>query len=105
MKLEVIILETASVRFDEIYRYTADLWGEEQAEKYLTGMFQAIEGLAGGTTRSRALPASIGVQGNFFRYQHHFVYWRPLENGHVGVVSILHERMHQQRWLTKEFGH
>ncbi|OEO31782.1 plasmid stabilization protein [Devosia insulae DS-56] len=102
--MAVIILETASVRFDEIYQFTADRWGEAQAELYLTGLFEAIEGLADGRTRSRAVPASFGVQGFFIRYEHHFVYWRRLRDGDVGVVSILHERMHQERWLRAEFG-
>ncbi len=102
--MAVIILETASVRFDEIYRFTADRWGDVQAERYLAGLFGAIEGLADGRTRSRPVPAAFGVQGFFIRYEHHFVYWRRLQDGDVGVVSILHERMHQERRLRAEFG-
>jgi toxin ParE1/3/4 len=102
--MKVTILETASVRFDEIYRYTADLWGDAQAERYLTGMFQAIDGIADGTTRSRAVPASFGVQGFYTRFEHHYIYWHRLQDGSVGVVSILHERMHQQRRVREEFG-
>ena len=29
------------------------------------------------------------------RYEHHFIYWRVLTDGAVGIVTILHERMHQ----------
>jgi len=102
--MAVIILETASVRIDELYQFTADRWGEAQAERYLTGLFEAIEGLAEGRTRSRDVPASFGVQGFFISYEHHFVYWRRLQDGDVGVVSILRERMHQDRRVRVEFG-
>jgi plasmid stabilization system protein ParE len=102
--MAVIILETASARFDEIYGYTADQWGEDQAERYLTGLFAAIDGLEDGRTRSRSVPAAFGVRGFVARYEHHFIYWRRLDDGSVGVVSILHERMHQERRVRKEFG-
>jgi plasmid stabilization system protein ParE len=29
------------------------------------------------------------------RYERHFVYWRRLSNGDIGIVTVLHERMHQ----------
>jgi toxin ParE1/3/4 len=41
------------------------------------------------------MPAAFCVDGYVFRYERHFVYWRRLSNGHIGIVTILHERMHQ----------
>ena len=38
----VRIQEAASHRLDEIYRYTRDQWGVEQAERYITGLFEAF---------------------------------------------------------------
>lgn len=35
------------------------------------------------------------MDGYVFRYRHHFVYWRWLANGDIGIVTVLHERMHQ----------
>ncbi|MDB5542160.1 MAG: plasmid stabilization protein [Devosia sp.] len=96
--------EAASVRLDEIYRYTADQWGEEQAERYVLGLFAAIEGIADRRTISRQVPAEFGVQGFFFRHEHHFVYWRRLSSDDVGIVTILHERMHQIERLREDFG-
>jgi hypothetical protein len=43
------------------------------------------------------------VQGFFFRYERHFVYWRRLSNGDIGIVTILHERMHQIERLRDDF--
>jgi toxin ParE1/3/4 len=53
---------------------------------------------------SRPVPAEFGVEGYVFRYQRHFVYWRKLSNGDIGIVTILHERMHQIDPLRDDFG-
>lgn len=43
----------------------------------------------------RAIPAEFGVDGYYCRFEHHYIYWRILPDGAVGIVTILHERMHQ----------
>ncbi len=93
--MAVRVQEGASRRLDEIYRYTRDRWGETQAERYLTGLFAAFEGIEAHRVVSRPIPAEFGVEGYVFRYERHFVYWRRLSNGDVGIVTVLHERMHQ----------
>jgi len=100
----VRIQEAASFLLDEIYRYTRKRWGSAQAEHYIQGLFQAFDGIANHAVLSRPIPAALGVQGYFFRYEHHFVYWRTLENGDIGIVTILHERMHQMARLREDFG-
>ena len=97
------IQEAASWRLDEIYRYTRERWGEQQAERYLTGLFEAFERIESRGVVSRPVPAEFGVEGFFFRYERHFVYWRRLSDGDIGVVTILHERMHQIGRLREEF--
>jgi toxin ParE1/3/4 len=91
----VRIQEAASHRLDEIYRYTRDHWGTEQADRYITGLFEAFDKIELRGVMSRPISAEFGVDGYFFRYQRHFVYWRSLSNGDIGIVTILHERMHQ----------
>jgi toxin ParE1/3/4 len=101
----VRVQEAASVRLDEIYRYTRDRWGEAQAERYITGLFAAFEQIETRRMLSRPVPAEFGVEGYFFRYEQHFVYWRRLGNGDIGIVTILHERMHQiDRFRDDYFG-
>lgn len=58
-------------------------------------MFEAFNGIETHRTSSRPIPAEFGIEGYFFRYERHFVYWRRLSNGDIGIVTILHERMHQ----------
>ena len=41
--MAIRVQEAASLRLDEIYRYTRDRWGEAQAEIYITGPFAAFE--------------------------------------------------------------
>lgn len=93
--MAVRIQEAASLRLDDIYRYTRDRWSEAQADRYITGMFEAFERIDAHGILSKPIPAAFGVEGYFFRYEKHFVYWRRLSNGDIGIVTILHERMHQ----------
>jgi len=37
-KVRVRVQEAASYRLDDIYRYTRDRWGEQQADRYITGL-------------------------------------------------------------------
>ena len=100
----VRVQEAVSHRLDEIYRYTRDQWGVEQAERYITGLFDAFGKIDTHEVMSRPIPAEFGVDGYFFRYERHFVYWRKLSNGDTGIVTILHERMHQIDRFRDDFG-
>ena len=86
---------SASRRIDEIYRYTRDRWGTERADAYVTGLFDSFDRIASGGVFSRPIPAAFEVNGCFYRYERHYVYWKTLSNGDIGIVTVLHERMHQ----------
>lgn len=103
-KVHVRVQESASYRLDEIYRYTRDRWGARQSNRYTTGLFEAFDGIETRKTKSRPIPAEFGIEGYFFRYEQHFVYWRRLSNGDIGIVTILHERMHQIDHFREDFG-
>jgi plasmid stabilization system protein ParE len=100
----VRIQEAASHRLDEIYCYTRDRRGTEQADRYITGLFEAFDRIESHRVKSRPVPAGFRVEGYFFRYERHFVYWRRLSNGDFGIVTILHERMHQIDRFREDFG-
>ncbi len=101
---QVLVLDAASYRIDEIYRYTLKQWGAEQADTYIIGLFDAFAKIATHEVLSRPVPAEFGIDGFFFRYEKHFVYWRHLSSGDIGIVTILHERMHQIEQLKDAFG-
>lgn len=98
------IQKGASHRLDGIYRETQARWGDDQAAKYITGLFSAFDRIADHGVISKPIPTEFGVDGFFFRYERHFVYWRRLSNGDIGIVTILHERMHQVHHFRDDLG-
>lgn len=99
-----LVQEAASHRIDEIYQYTLSQWGSEQAKTYIVGLFDAFAKIETHEMLSQPVPAEFGVDGFFFRYGKHFVYWRHLNCGDIGIVTILHERMHQVGRFKDDFG-
>lgn len=100
----VRIQDAASHRLDEVYRYTRERWASEQADRYIIGLFTTFDRIETHGTMSRPIPAEFGIDGYVFRYERHFVYWRRLSNGDIGIVTILHERMHQLDRFREDFG-
>jgi len=101
---KIRIQEAAALRLDEIYRYTRQRWGVAQAGRYITGLFAAFDGIDTPAVFSRPIPAEFGVQGYCFRHEQHIVYWRRLGNGDIGIVTVLHARMHQIERFREDFG-
>jgi toxin ParE1/3/4 len=85
----------AGQRLDEIYVYTRDTWGEAQAESYVRELFRCFDRIVRRDQVWRVVPAEFGVDGFYCRHAHHYIYWRQFADGMVGIVMILHERMHQ----------
>jgi len=100
----VRIREAAALRIDEIYRFTRDRWGPEQADRYIIGLFEAFDRIESHNVPSKPIPAEFGVEGFVFRYGRHFVYWKWLSSGEIGIVDVLHERMHQIDRFRETFG-
>lgn len=91
----VLLQEAAAFRLDEIYRYTRDRWGEAQAARYIDGLFDLFARLETESVLSKPIPAEFGVNGFVSRYESHVIYWRRLSDGRIGIVTVLHVRMHQ----------
>jgi len=97
------VLKATATRLDNIYQYTCQQWGQAQAEQYIKGLFNHFEALAKGEIAIKPIPAEFGVQGFVSCYQHHLVYSKPLSTGRVGIVTVLHERMHQIERFNDDF--
>jgi len=89
------VQDSAGHRLDDIYVYTLGTWGEARAESYIRGLFDRFEAIAERRFPWRPIPADFGVDGYVCRYEKHLIYWKILGDGDVGIVTILHERMHQ----------
>lgn len=98
------ISNAAGDRLDQIYVYTRDIWGEAQADRYIRGLFARFEEIAERRFPWRPVPAEFGVDGYVCRYQQHRIYWKLLDGGEVGIVTVLHERMHQGRRFAEDAG-
>ena len=85
----------ASAAIDDIYRYTRHRWGGEQASRYIDGIFAHIAKIAAHEVLWRRVPVEIGIAGYFCRFEHHFIYWKTLADGRLGVFAILHESMNR----------
>lgn len=102
--MAVRVQQAASHRLDDIYSYTRERWSEAQADRYVTGLFDAFARIETHGVTSRPIPVEFGVEGFVFRYERHLVYWRRLSNGDIGIVTVLHERMHQIERFREDFG-
>lgn len=91
-------------RLTEIYRYSVETFGERQADLYLDALFACFGTIAGDRSIWRPIPARYGVAGWFVRCERHFIYFRVLNDGDVGIATLLHERMDVLTRLTHEFG-
>ena len=85
----------ADYQLDQIYDYTADRWGDDQADRYIQALFDYFGKVAAKTIAWRSIPAEFEVDGYVGKFEHHFVYWKQLKGGNIAIVAVFHERMHQ----------
>jgi len=91
--------KTADAVQDEIWDYTCEQWGEEQAKKYINGLHKYIAELADKKTPWKSLPQKLVVPSDlkikvyFSQYENHYIFFRELPDGKIGVMSILHKKM------------
>lgn len=101
--IDVIVQEWAELAIEDIYIYTAEKWGDEQAREYVQGLFVRFEEIAAGNAPRRTIPASFGINGYVARYRHHLIYWHMLDETTIGIAAILHERMNPELHLGTAF--
>ncbi len=87
------IYPAAKERILEIWDYTERTWGEDQANTYVRELVQAINAVSGERHRWRRVMDEALNGVFFFRHQHHYIFFRELSKGELGIISILHENM------------
>jgi len=100
---DYVVLKSAGVRIDNIYQTTLNRWGAQQAKKYVEGLFLHFEAIAREEVILKPIPAEFEVEGSFSRYKKHFVYSKNLQSGEIGIVAVLHQRMHQIERFSEDF--
>lgn len=87
------IYRAAQSRLLEIWDYTERTWGVKQADAYIRSLVAAITQAQNERHRWRPL-RDRSLPGVFFiRHEHHYIFFRQLSDGALGVISILHENM------------
>ena len=86
----------AQADMGEIWDYSADRWGPDQADSYTDAIRDACHALARGAKHGR--PAE--VLPNFMKYLcgSHVVYFLDYAD-HLDVIRILHQRQDAERHL------
>lgn len=80
----------------DIWRYTYETWGLDQAETYFDRIEACCDAVAGRTAQPKTLevlPEGVHI----FRCGYHYIVW--LDEDRPVIIAILHERMDFMRRL------
>lgn len=93
---EVTFSPAAISDLNDIWDYTAEEWGPDQADRYTDDIQDMCSSLARSERRGR----TVDVRDSYFKYAvgRHFVFFRMSGAGIV-VVRILHQSMDVARHL------
>jgi toxin ParE1/3/4 len=86
-----VLSPRAETDLDEIWDYTADRWGLDQAETYTRDIWQRIQAVA---ERPAIGQNCSDIRAGYYKIScgSHFLFYRLIAEG-IDVVRILHERM------------
>lgn len=87
-----LLSPAAQADLSEIWDYTAENWGTEQANRYILAVRDACASLADGRRRGRAID-DIRPGYRKLAVLSHFLFYRVADTGLIDVVRILHQRM------------
>lgn len=97
-----LIYKPASASLDDVWQYSINQWGEEQAEAYLTGLFDTIQKAAIRDILWRKVQQTTQLEAYFVKYKRHYIFFRELEDELIGIISIIHEKRDIVAVLEKE---
>lgn len=98
----------ADAEQDEIFLSTRERWGQGQAEFYVDGLHAHLELLAASRGVWRALPNRMGilirsdVMIYVSRYQRHYIFFRELQSGSMGILRLIDVRRDMPKKLRVE---
>ena len=74
----------------DIWDYTVETWGLDQADRYTDDIEATCDHLASGTKRGR----EVDIRAGYLKYLvgKHFVFFRHADTG-IHVIRILHQSM------------
>ena len=92
-----VLSPRAQADLEDIWDYSAEIWGHDRAERYIRDLWGAIKSVAANPQRGRSCEE---VRAGYFKYAigSHFLFYRRTANG-IDVVRILHQRMDFEQHL------
>lgn len=96
------IFKAARARLIEVWEYSETTWGAAQADKYVRGLVSAIESIQGEPRRWRPLRDRSLAGIFYFHHKHHYVFFRRLAKGQIGVITVPHESMNLPARLRED---
>ena len=93
-----LLSPAAQADLEQIWNYTRDRWGVDQAEEYLRELQRAIERAAANPRIGRACD-EIRPGYRKLAAGSHVLFYRMNAEGIIDVVRVLHERMDVDRHL------
>jgi toxin ParE1/3/4 len=92
-----ILSRRAESDLDEIWDYSAERWGMDQANRYVGALRESIERVARDPSRGRSVSAR-GKSYYQYRSGSHMIFYRETNRG-VQIVRVLHQSMEYVRHL------
>jgi toxin ParE1/3/4 len=92
-----VVSPRARADLEDIWDYTAERWGADQAEEYIRLLQRAIETIADDPRKGRSCDE---VREGYRKYSagSHMLLYREVDAG-VDIVRVLHSRMDFERHL------
>ena len=94
---EVRLTPAAQGHLVDIWAYTSEQWGEEQADSYLRNMESGLRRLAANPGLGKPRP-ELKAQCRSLPMGSHVVFYLPGKGG-IDVIGVLHARMDVEDWL------
>ena len=100
----------AEAQLDALWDYGYSRFGEQHADSYLDGLFEAITEVAVSGRYLGLLPKHVppdritditALPIQYIHYKKHYLYLRELPDGALGVICILGDRMDTPRRLKE----
>lgn len=76
----------------KIWKYTFEVWSEQQADKYYGGLISNCQEIAENHEFGKSYDG-ISEQLLGMRVNRHIIFYRTLNENYVEITRILHERM------------
>ena len=85
------LFPTAKAHLVQIWTYTEETWGEEQADTYINGLYSLFASLHENRYLWREVSQAKFEDVYACVYKKHFIFFRQLSGDKIGIIGILHQ--------------